>query len=83
MTKQELVKKLENFNVNPRYYAIGGELKDNAYNVEKLTNGTYSVYFSERGEKCGLKTFGQENEANNALFNNVIFDLEHGLDLSK
>jgi|TARA_Y100000589_G_C26984647_1_gene560066 hypothetical protein len=83
MNNQELIKQLNKLKVDPKYYAIGGELKDNAHNVERLYNGTYAVYYLERGEKCGLKIFDTESEANIELLNSIKFDIENGLDLSQ
>ena len=83
MTIQNLVKELKKLNVDPRYYAYGGELKNNAYNIEKMYNGKFAVYYLERGEKCGLKVFDKETDANLELLNSLKFDLEHGLDLTK
>jgi hypothetical protein len=83
MNKQELIKELERLKVNPRHYAIGGELKDYAHNVELISDCTYATYYLEKGEKCGLKIFDNEGEANKALYENILFDIENGLDLSK
>ncbi|MFO7951519.1 MAG: hypothetical protein R6U91_01735 [Bacillota bacterium] len=83
MTKQELIKELERLKVNPKHYAIGGELKDNAHNVERLADGSYATYYLERGEKCGLKIFDSEGQANESMLNSILFDLKNGLDLSQ
>jgi hypothetical protein len=82
MTNDELIRELEKLKVKAKYYSIGGELKDNAINVERLPNGEYAVYYLERGDKVGLRVFKSELEANTALYKRILFDIEQGLNLT-
>ncbi len=82
MEKVELLRKLIKLNVPPRYYSIGEEIKDYAHNIEKLYNGTYAVYYLERGEKSGLKIFNTEEEALSKLIERLEEDIKDGLDIS-
>lgn len=79
----ELLKELINLNIHPRHYSIGPEIKDNAYNIERVPNGHYAVYYLERGEKIGRKVFDTEEKALAELIASVKGNLKHGLDLSK
>jgi hypothetical protein len=83
MKKEELLKRLIHLNVNPIHYSIGQEIKDDACNIERLANGQYAVYYLERGEKCGLKVFDNEDEALLELIIKLEFNLKSGVDLTK
>lgn len=82
MTKDDVIEILKNLKVHPKHYAIGGELKDYAINVERMHNGQYAVYYSERGEKSKLKYYSDENEAYKDLLSRIKENLDYGLDLS-
>lgn len=70
-------------NVHPRHYSIGIEIKDNAINIERLSNGKYDVYYLERGEKNSCKTFDTETEALDNLIERLETNIRYGLDLSE
>lgn len=82
MNKIELITKLILKGINEKYYSLGEEIKENAYNIELLPNGRYAVYYMERGEKSELKEFSNEEDANQNLFTRIVFNVENGLDLS-
>ena len=79
---KELLKNLNNLNVSPKYYGILGNIKDDAYIIEQLSNGKYKVYYSERGEQCEVKVYENESEACKELLSRIEFNLSNGLDLS-
>jgi hypothetical protein len=83
MEKSELLKKLIKLNIHPKFYSIGEEIKDNAENIEKRSNGSFLVYYLERGEKNNLKIFGSEEEALEELIHRLKINLDYGLDLSQ
>lgn len=62
MTKSELRQRLLTENVPERYYSLEGGLPDERYCLAKTKHG-WEVYYSERGEKAGLKQFNSEHEA--------------------
>lgn len=62
MNKDILLSQLKALNISPRYYSLGGEIKDDAYNIEKLSNNQFAFYYLERKEKIGLKIFQTEVE---------------------
>ena len=82
MTKTDLLSKLLQLNLSSKYYSLGNEIKEDAYNIERLYNGKYALYFLERGEKVGLKIFNTENEAIGQLIQSLEFNIKIGHDLS-
>lgn len=82
MNKTELVQKLEDLKIHPKYYSIGIEVKDNAYNIERIYDGTYAVYFLERGEKNDLHVFNDEEDANDFIYSIFLTHRKYGIDLS-
>ena len=82
MNFKELLNKLNNLNVSPKYYGILGSLKDGAYLIEQTPDRKYKVYYSERGEQCEVNIFENESDACNELLNRIEFNLSNGLDLS-
>ena len=83
MTKEELLKKLEVLNVHPKYYSLGVEIKDLAYNIELMSNGSYAVYYLERNEKNGIKYYDRIEDAYQNLYDSIKFNIDQNLDLSK
>jgi hypothetical protein len=83
MTKEELMKRIEELKIHPKYYSLGIEVKDLAYNIEQMPNGSYAVYYLERNEKCGIKYFDRVEDAYQNLYEGLKFNIDHNLDLSK
>jgi hypothetical protein len=82
MTKEDLIEALNQLKIHPKHYAIGGELKDYAQNVEKLPNGKYAVYYLEKSEKNAIKYFDDEFSAFDELFDRYKKQVSYGLDFS-
>ena len=83
MNKEELLRKILSLNIHPKYFSVGVEIKDNAYNIERYHDGRYAVYYLERGEKNGLKLFDTEEEALQQLMKGLEANLKYGLNLSE
>lgn len=83
MSIEVLLKTLIMMNVHPKYYSIGVEIKDDAYNVERLPNGKFAEYYMERGTNNGLKVFDTEQEALQQLVEDLKANMSYGVDLSK
>lgn len=62
MTKAELAAKLIEIGVPKGDYSLSGGLPNEAYCLEH-SGGKWRVYYSERGERTGLKVFDSEEEA--------------------
>lgn len=71
MTRQELEEKLIAEDINPVDYSLYGGLPNEAFCLNK-TNGKWEVYYSERGNKTGLKVFSNENEACMYFYNELM-----------
>ena len=71
MTVFELEKKLNQINVPRDYYSIllGGLPSETLCIVNN--NDMWQVYYSERGQKTGLKTFETESEACEYFYNKL------------
>lgn len=74
MTKIEIEKKLREEGVRVDSYSLNGGLPNEAYCLNRTESG-WEVYYSERGNKTGLKFFDNESDACGNLFNLlVIYD---------
>lgn len=62
MTKLDLKKLLEEEKINPTLYSLEGGLPNEAFCLNKNSE-FWEVYYSEKGNKSGLKKFDTENEA--------------------
>ena len=67
MKLQELQEKLKNGNIRQDAYNIGDGLPNEAYCLNQV-DGKWEVYYSERGEKTGLKIFEDEENACNYFY---------------
>jgi len=83
MTKEELLIKLEELKVHPKYYSLEIEIKDLAQNIERMPNGSYALYYLERNEKNRIEYFESIEEAYQNLYERIKFNIDHKLDLSK
>jgi hypothetical protein len=63
MNRRELKKVLKEEGFNPRRYSLRGGLPDETYCLDEPSEGSWSVYYSERGEKVGARAFETEDEA--------------------
>jgi hypothetical protein len=71
MVQKELIQRLLDENI-PRYvYCFDKEYPNEAYCLIKK-NGKWQVYYSERGNKTGLKEFVNEQEACNYFYDDLI-----------
>ena len=62
MNMQELAKLLRDERFNPQTYSLDGGLPFERYCLCG-SGGAWQVYYSERGEKTGLRTFDSEAAA--------------------
>ena len=65
MNREELMTRLEEERINPRYYSIFGytESPIEEQCVLQKEGDKWAVYYLERGQKTGLKMFEYEDEA--------------------
>lgn len=62
MIKTELEKKLKLLKIPQDAYSLSGGLLNEVYCIEHTENG-WDIYYSERGQKTGLKHFKDEQSA--------------------
>lgn len=62
MTKSELLQRLRSEHIPERYYSLDGGMPPERWVLAKSKSG-WEVYYSERGEKSGLKVFNSEHDA--------------------
>jgi hypothetical protein len=63
MTTLELKSKLDLAGIYPDAYSLNGGLPNERYVLNQESNGTWEFYYSERGEKTGLRSFHSESAA--------------------
>lgn len=74
MNKLELRKKLKKKRILESAYSLDGGLPGDKYVLSDDGYGTWSVYYSERGERIGEKRFNSESEACIYLFEKLLSD---------
>ena len=70
----ELRAVLDGAGVDPRAYSLEGGLPSEAYVIAPGA-GRWEVYYSERGQRSGLETFYDEDEACARFLEQVLGDL--------
>ena len=71
MKKNDLKKILINNNIPKDVYSLEGGLPNEAYCLN--TDGDkWEVYYSERGQKSGLKLFKTEDEACDYIYKSLV-----------
>lgn len=83
MTKKELAQKLIEKEIPRDFYVLAGGLPNEAFclNYDRKTE-TWEVYYSERGQKTGLRRFNREEEACAYLYDTLI-NLWQEMELAK
>ena len=74
MTKAELKTKLEQAGVYAEAYSLDGGLPNERYVLSQEPNGRWDVYYSERGQKSGLRSFDSESAACQFFLDHVLKD---------
>jgi hypothetical protein len=67
MTRSEFDQAIEGENIDPRCFTLDGGLPSEQY-VMASDEAGYHVYYSERGQRTGMRTFASEAMALVALF---------------
>lgn len=66
-----LKQRLKSLKIDRDAYCLEGGLPDEAYTINQNMD-TWEVYYSERGNKSGLKVFKTENEACEFFLTEII-----------
>lgn len=71
MNKNDLKQILLNKNIPEYIYSLDGGLPNEAYCIWQ-TGNDWEVYYSERGQKSGLKLFKTESEACEYFYSSLV-----------
>jgi hypothetical protein len=74
MNKTELKTKLEQTGVYAEAYSLDGGLPNERYVLCQEANGRWEVYYSERGQKSGLRSFDSESTACQFFLDHLLKD---------
>ena len=74
MNKGELENKLASLNIDPTAYCLSGGLPNECLVLNEGQNGTWEVYYSERGEKNSFRVFDSEGSATEFFLNVILHD---------
>jgi hypothetical protein len=75
VNKVELQNRLISENIRSDVYSLKGGLPNEAFCLAEI-NGQWEVYYSERGNKTGLRTFTNEEEACQYFYNQLLRTLK-------
>ncbi len=71
MTKNDLRQELVKKNIPADFYSLDGGLPNEAYCLDQGAGG-WEVYYSERGQKTGVKIFDAESEACDYFYQSLL-----------
>jgi len=74
MNKNELECQLQQAGVCSAAYSLDGGLPNERYVLSREPNGRWAVYYSERGQKTGLRDFDSESSACHFFFEYILQD---------
>ena len=74
MNREQLKEQLTSFGVDSSAYSLSGGLPNEQYVLGQESNGQWAVYYSERGEKTGLRLFDSEVSACNFFLEKILRD---------
>jgi len=83
MNEAEILEELSSLKILPKYYSIGYEIKDYAYNIERLADGRYAYYYLERAEKIGYQVYDNKVDALAKMIKALKSNLIYKIDLTK
>jgi hypothetical protein len=73
MNRQALRALLDQENIDPGAYDLGGHARDETYVLERASQ-SWTVYFSERGLRTSERRFDDEDEACSHLLDLLLRD---------
>lgn len=75
MNCEQLKQQLASLGVSPQAYFLSGGLPNEQYVLSQEPNGQWEIYYSERGQKTGLRVFDSESSACNFFLEKITHDL--------
>ena len=78
MDREQLRKKLNDVGVPSSYYNLYGDPSpDDCYTINRRSDNTWEIYYSERGQKLNMRIFTEESDALEYLFECLKPDERH------
>jgi hypothetical protein len=74
MNREELKLKLETLRIDPTAYCLSGGLPNERLVLNQELDGTWGVYYSERGQKSSLRVFKSEESAVQYFLDVILHD---------
>jgi hypothetical protein len=74
MNREQLKLQLAALRIDPTAYCLSGGLPNECLVLNQAQNGTWEVYYSERGEKSGLRIFDSEEIAVQHFLGVILHD---------
>lgn len=68
MTEEEFLKQMENLKIDPYFYNIGESVRDFSFDLFKIAEDEYTVFYQEKGDIMGRQIFFTYEEALDYLF---------------
>ena len=78
MNLEQLKQELISNNIPYSWYCLTSGLPDEKLCIDQEPDGRWVTYYSERGQRSGLKIFDTEKEACKSLFEELILAFEKG-----
>ncbi len=74
MNREQLKSQLETLRVDPTAYCLCGGLPNERFVLNQEKDGAWEVYYSERGQKSGLRVFDSEEGAVQYFLEVILHD---------
>ena len=74
MNTEQLKTHLATLRIDPTAYCLSGGLPNECLVLNQAQNGTWEVYYSERGERNGLRVFDSEENAVQYFLDVILHD---------
>jgi len=74
MNREQLQAKLVDLRIDPTAYSLAGGLPNECLVLNDEKGGIWEVYYSERGQKSGLRVFDSEEIAVQCFLDTILHD---------
>jgi hypothetical protein len=74
MNREQLKTQLETLKIDPAAYCLSGGFPNEQLTLNQAQNGEWEVYYSERGQKSGLRVFTSEESAVQYFLEVILHD---------
>ena len=74
MNREQLTDRLTALGIDPTAYCLSGGLPNESLVLNQEPSGEWQVYYSERGQKSGLRIFDSEDNAVHFFLEVILHD---------